>query len=278
MLPQPASLIQIGTAAWNIPALFAESFPVSGSHLERYAQRLSAVEINSSFYRDHRPETYAKWAAAVPADFRFAVKLSRYFTQHTRLTDAGPRLTEVLAGIAELGKKWGVLLVQLPPSLVFEGETARRFFSALRARYAGPLALEPRHRSWASEAGLALLREFALAKVVADPEPCPLPDPQRLGSEAFLYCRLHGSPEIYRSRYSDELVHQAGDLLLRAAGLGKLAWCIFDNTTFGYATENALALRARLRPDLAPSSSALDPRANRIDALGVSVAPGVRID
>ena len=41
-------------------------------HLERYARRLSAAEINSSFYRPHQRKTYERWAASVPDDFRFA--------------------------------------------------------------------------------------------------------------------------------------------------------------------------------------------------------------
>jgi uncharacterized protein YecE (DUF72 family) len=61
--------VRIGTAGWSIPKRHADVFPAAGSHLERYAARLAAVEINSSFYRPHRPATYARWAAAVPDGF-----------------------------------------------------------------------------------------------------------------------------------------------------------------------------------------------------------------
>ena len=57
----------IGTAGWSIPAQHAGAFPGEGSHHERYSRRFSAVEINSSFYRPHRPSTYQRWAATVPA-------------------------------------------------------------------------------------------------------------------------------------------------------------------------------------------------------------------
>jgi uncharacterized protein YecE (DUF72 family) len=77
----------IGTAGWSIPAIHAHAFPGSGTHLERYGAVLNAVEINSSFYRPHRQKTYARWAASVPEDFRFSVKLPRTITHHQRLID-----------------------------------------------------------------------------------------------------------------------------------------------------------------------------------------------
>ena len=71
----------IGTAGWSIPAQHATAFPSSGSHLDRYSHRFLAVEINSSFYRPHRPGTYQRWAATVPAAFRFAVKMPKIITR-----------------------------------------------------------------------------------------------------------------------------------------------------------------------------------------------------
>lgn len=235
--------IYIGTAGWSIPAHARSKFPPLGPLLKRYSQVFNAVEINSAFYRDHLPETYAKWASMVPEDFRFSVKLSRYFTQMTRLHDTGRRLAEVLHGIAQLGSKWGVLLVQLPPSLSFESATARKFFSALRKHYKGPLALEPRHMSWTTPAGLQLLSHYHIGKVLADPEPCPLPEGRSMtGVDNLLYCRLHGSPEIYKSNYEPEAIEGVSELLQTAARRSIPAWCIFDNTTYGYATDNALHL------------------------------------
>jgi uncharacterized protein YecE (DUF72 family) len=58
--------VMVGTAGWSIPPQHADRFRGEGSHLERYSQRFPAVEINSSFYRPHRPSTYARWAASVP--------------------------------------------------------------------------------------------------------------------------------------------------------------------------------------------------------------------
>ena len=58
--------VRIGTAGWAIPGVHREAFPPDGTQLVRYAARLSAAEINSSFHRHHSIATYARWAASVP--------------------------------------------------------------------------------------------------------------------------------------------------------------------------------------------------------------------
>ena len=232
----------IGTASWNLPKVYAENFPEDGTHLMRYSQNLNAVEINSSFYRDHKPATYKKWAESVPKDFRFSVKLSRLFTHTQALKVSSAELHAVLNGILELGNKLGVLLVQLPPSLGFDSKIAEDFFDKLRVVYGGPVAFEPRHKTWLTPPALELMRRFSLSKVVADPDPCPLPLEKNPLSQ-ILYYRLHGSPEIYKSNYEmpelQKLQTQMQSLQEKTGAL----WCIFDNTTFGYATLNALQLK-----------------------------------
>ena len=95
-----------------------------GSHLERYGAILNAVEINSSFYRPHRTATYERWAASVPEDFRFAVKVPKAITHERRLKDVGDLLDRFLSEVSGLGPKLGPLLVQLPPSLSFQAGIA----------------------------------------------------------------------------------------------------------------------------------------------------------
>src|SRR3712207_7960 len=124
--------IRIGTAGWSIPKEHAAPFPALGSHLERYAAVFNAVEINSSFYRPHRPATYERWAASVPQHFRFAVKVPKAVTHERRLKGAGDLLERFLAEVAGLGPKLGPLLVQLPPSLAYETGTSDLFLRELR--------------------------------------------------------------------------------------------------------------------------------------------------
>ena len=136
-MPEPGPGARIGTAGWGIPRRHAHAFPGAGGHLERYARVLPAVEINSSFYRPHRPATYARWAASVPPGFRFAAKVPRAVTHERRLVDAAEPLARFLGEVAALGPALGPLLVQLPPSLRYDGAVAERFLGLLRGRFAG---------------------------------------------------------------------------------------------------------------------------------------------
>jgi uncharacterized protein YecE (DUF72 family) len=137
----------IGTAGWSIRSEHAAAFGAGGSHLQRYATRFNAVEINSSFYRPHRPATYTRWAASVPDGFRFAVKMPRTITHEKRLLDSDEELKRFAGEVSALGEKLGPVLIQLPPSLAFAPQTARDFFGEVRAALPGQLALEPRHMS-----------------------------------------------------------------------------------------------------------------------------------
>lgn len=256
----PAPEILIGTAGWSLPTHLKKDFPEEGTHLERYAQIFNCVEINSSFYRDHKPETYARWAQSVPPSFRFSVKLSRYFTQETGLEEAGERLGETLAGPACLGPKWGCLLVQLPPSLQFRPVVAARFIDELREHFEGLIVWEPRHPSWVSAEALTLLRQNQIHKVWADPEPCPLPTTASTQQRSN-YFRLHGSPQIYKSRYTETDLAKIMNMVEESHLIHPQTWCIFDNTTYGFATENAQELMHRMQvistqaPSRNPSSN-----------------------
>lgn len=238
--------IYIGTAGWSIPAHLKDQFSPVGSHLERYAEVFNAVEINSSFYKDHKRETYAKWASAVPSKFRFSVKLSRTFIQEARLRETGQQFEQTLHDISGLEEKWGLLLIQSPPSLEFEFEVARKFLRTLRKHYQGDVAWEPRHLSWTTKQALELFLEFKINKVLADPEPCPTPKLLRPPLEQTRYLRLHGRPQIYKSSYTEPTIERIAESSLNPLYLTKDVWCIFDNTTFGHATENALLLKNKI--------------------------------
>lgn len=228
--------LRIGTAAWALPRTVRDSFPAGNSNLERYAGRLNCTEINSSFYRPHRRATYERWADSVPADFRFSVKLPKAITHESRLTDCEPLLAQFADEIAGLGEKRGPTLVQLPPKLAYDETLASTFFTTFITIVSGPIALEPRHSSWFEPAADALLTVLKIARVAADPAPAPGVDWPG-GWRGLTYLRLHGSPQIYRSPYDDAALAMWLD---RA---GEDGWVIFDNTTSGAATANALRLR-----------------------------------
>src|SRR6201994_2902744 len=143
-----STALRIGTAGWTVPSRYAAEISPGGSHLERYARRLNAVEINSSFYRPHQCKTYARWAQSTPSGFGFAVKMPKAITHEQRLRDCAALLDRFATEVSGLGDKLGVLLVQLPPKLAFDKRVADRFFRDLHQRFAVPVACEPRHASW----------------------------------------------------------------------------------------------------------------------------------
>ena len=237
---------RVGCAGWSIPKEHAGRFPAEGSHLVRYSRRLSAVEINSSFYGPHRESTYARWAADTPGGFAFSLKIPREITHDRRLSEPEVPLDRFLAETAALGSKRGPLLVQLPPSLGFDAGTVAGFFAIVRQKYDGLLACEPRHPSWFTKQADRLLLDHEVARVAADP--AVTPQAARPGGwPGLIYYRLHGSPKIYYSDYPAETLDRLAETLNVSDKVP--TWCIFDNTARGAATANALDLRERLRDD-----------------------------
>lgn len=235
--------IRIGTAAWSIPKEHAAPFPITGSHLERYSAILNAVEINSSFYRPHRTATYERWAASAPEDFRFAVKVPKTITHVGRLKDVGDLLDRFLSEVSSLGPKLGPLLLQLPPSLTFQLGVSDHFLSELRSRVKSRIVCEPRHASWFTPEVEALLTELRIARVAADPAPVAGAN-EPGGWRGLSYYRLHGSPRIYYSAYSQEYLTAIAEVLVRDAVADIETWCIFDNTAAFAATEDALTTKS----------------------------------
>jgi uncharacterized protein YecE (DUF72 family) len=234
-------VVMTGTAGSSIPSLFAASFDNVGTHLERYARRFKAVEINSTFYRKHKPQTYAKWASMVPADFRFSVKVPKNITHVRKLQDAGGELDDFLTEVTALAEKLGPLLIQLPPSLEFRETVVRGFFDMLRERYAGEVVCEPRHPLWFTPDAEGLLNEFKVARVAADPARV-IEAASPGGWSKLVYYRLHGSPRMYYSSYEKQFIDSLISNINRAVGRRMTVWCIFDNTAAGAATGNALVV------------------------------------
>ena len=234
-------ICRIGCAGWAIPREVATAFPEEGSHLERYARVFGGVEINSSFYRPHRAQTYARWAASVPDDFRFSVKLPRAISHDAALRDIAAPLAQFASEVSALGGKLGCVLLQLPPKFAFEAGVAAEFFDRSADTFGCMIACEARHPSWFAPEATALLTAHAITRVIADPakgqpgahEP----------TTADIYVRLHGSPRIYYSSYSDDYLEELHKDMAIHTAAGRDVWCIFDNTASGASVPNALALR-----------------------------------
>jgi uncharacterized protein YecE (DUF72 family) len=237
--------IRIGTAGWTIPRVLAGDFPAEGTSLERYAARFGCAEINSSFHRSHRADTWARWASSVPDGFRFAAKLSKEITHKAKLAGCDDAIGAAVAEMRQLGEALAVVLVQLPPSLAFDEALASAFFIALRSTWSGDVACEPRHPSWLAPEAEALLCEARVARVAADPARAPgFEEPG--GWNGLAYYRLHGSPVMYRSAYGEERLRAYATALEKHRREGRECWCIFDNTASSAAMADALTLERLL--------------------------------
>lgn len=247
---QPCSMtatgeLRIGSAGWSLSSRQAPLFPAEGTHLQRYSGCFSAVEINSSFYRPHQAKTYANWAEQVPEDFRFAVKFPRSVTHDARLHEPNAEIDAFASQVAGLGDRLGPVLVQLPPSLVFDADVARVFFDALRTRLDATVVCEPRHPTWFTADVDAFWQATGVSRVAADP--ARVPEAAIAGGAGPMrYWRLHGSPRVYYDAYGEAGLEPWASQIQASLDAGLECWVILDNTTLGHATLDALRLSAML--------------------------------
>lgn len=238
--------VRIGISGWTYSpwrGVFYPAWLPQHRELAYAASRFPAIEINGTFYGLQHPDSYARWHDDTPDDFVFAVKGSRYITHMRRLRDVETPLANFFAsGLLRLGSKLGPILWQLPPTQSFDAERLEAFLTLLphdstsaawrasrhdqrltgRARvdaaHDGPVrhAIEIRHESFRTPAFIDMLRRHDVALVCADTVAWPLL--MDLTSD-FVYCRLHGSEELYVSGYDDEaLAVWAGRVRAWAAG------------------------------------------------------------
>ena len=234
---------RIGTAGWSIPRGVADRFPASGSVLERYARVFDSVEVNSTFYRPHRAATLERWVSAVPANFRFSVKVPRTISHEAGLADCDQLVRSFLDQIGAFGEALGPILLQLPPSLAFNSRTAGRVCEQLAGDGQRLLCCEPRHSSWFTPEVDSWLAERGIARVAADPVRHPEAG-EPGGWRGFAYWRLHGSPRIYFSSYPAEALAALAARLSREPA--REVWCVFDNTASSAAAANALTVKAMI--------------------------------
>jgi uncharacterized protein YecE (DUF72 family) len=230
----------IGTSGWHYDhwryLFYPDKLP-KAKWLDFYARHFTTVELNNSFYRLPSEEAFAAWRDSSPANFTFAVKVSRFITHIKRLKDVEEPVANFLERAEILKEKLGPLLYQLPPSMHRDDKRLESFLSLL------PLGLEHvlefRHRSWLDQGVFEILRRHGVGLCVFDMPglSCPL-----TATADFVYLRFHGSTGLYYSSYSDdELVGWAKRLGGLAPGM-RAAYIYFNNDAEGFAVENAITL------------------------------------
>jgi uncharacterized protein YecE (DUF72 family) len=283
--------IRIGISGWRYKpwrgSFYPEGLPQK-KELEFASRKLNTIELNGSFYSLQRPTSFSAWYDSTPEDFQFSIKGSRFITHLRRLREIEAPLANFFAqGILRLGEKLGPFLWQFPPSFQFNSELMESFFAQLprgqeeaaelgrrhEARMAGRTwldvrkdrqlrhAVEIRNESFVSEDFVALLRKYGIGLVKADTVKWPL---LMDVTSDLVYCRLHGSEELYASGYSDEALEMwANRVALWSRGReveeGKKAsskkgsirstrdvFVYFDNDLKVRAPFDALSLRERV--------------------------------
>jgi uncharacterized protein YecE (DUF72 family) len=228
-------MLRTGIAGWSLPIKPTDP----GSHLHHYSRSLRCVEVNSSFYRPHRPSTWARWATETPPDFRFSIKAPKTITHEAKLRHTETLLSDFLEQIQPIIPKAGPILFQLPPSFALDSVVVEDFLGLLRTVYEKEVVVEPRHATWFTPPVDSLLKKYLIARVAADPPKGAVEAGQPGGSMSLAYYRLHGAPRTYYSNYDDPF------LVNLAATIKTLnnAWVIFDNTALSHAYPNALRLQ-----------------------------------
>ncbi|HEX7565316.1 MAG TPA: DUF72 domain-containing protein, partial [Bradyrhizobium sp.] len=237
--------IRVGLAGWSNPPAKQAGRHSDQTHLSYYAAHFSCVEINSSFYRPHLNATYARWRDETPAPFRFSVKMPRSITHESHLKKCAADVVRFYGEIAYLQPKLAAVLIQLPPSLEFNGRTVRAFFQTVPRLRGTKVVCEPRHESWFTVTAQNILRELGVSRVAADPARFPGAESPG-GARRFAYFRWHGAPRLYYSKYSQERLAAFAAAATKSKAVE--TWCVFDNTARHAAWDDALQFMAALRP------------------------------
>jgi uncharacterized protein YecE (DUF72 family) len=172
--------IRVGIGGWDYEPWRETFYPADVTlkrQLEYASRQVTAIEINGTYYRTQKPETYAKWRDDTPDGFMFSVKALRYTTNRRVLAEAGESVGKFLgSGIAELGAKLGPIVWQLAPTKRFDAGDLEAFFKLLPAKQDGVAlrhVLDARHESFMDEAYLKLARQYKVATVFTDSDDYP---------------------------------------------------------------------------------------------------------
>ncbi|QTX03909.1 DUF72 domain-containing protein [Agromyces archimandritae] len=274
MAAERSGVARVGVSGWVYPGWRGDFYPKGlkqADELAYISERLTSIEINGSFYRTQRPESWVKWRDTVPGDFVFSVKGPRYLTHVRRLEEPeGPVANFFASGVLTLGDELGAVLWQLPPSFDFEPVVLERFLAALphtrdaastaaaghdewmQGRTAfdidadGPLrhAVEVRHPSFETEEWTELLARHDVAAVAADTAG-KWPKIDAVTAD-FVYARLHGDQKLYASGYDEAGLDRWEAWARDHLEAGRDAYVYFDNDAKVRAPFDAMALIERL--------------------------------
>jgi uncharacterized protein YecE (DUF72 family) len=205
-------MIRVGIGGWNYPPWRGTFYPkglAQSKELEFASRALTSIEINATYHRLQKRDSFRKWADTAPDKFQFAVKAWQFATAKKNLAEGAPLIDKFLgSGFTALGAKLGPILWQFAPTRKFEAENFEAFLSLLPGELDGvPLrhALEVRHESFVAPEFVALARKHSVAIVLADSAKYPLIADV---TADFTYMRLQRTEERVATGYTSRALKQ----------------------------------------------------------------------
>ena len=233
--------IRIGCSGWNYRH-WRERFYPKGLPQRRwfdfYAEQFDTVEINNSFYRLPKAETFETWRAQAPPGFCYAVKANRFLTQAKKLKDCAEPLARMMTPFRALGDRLGPILYQLPPRFRINLGRLEDFLELAPKDVTN--VFEFRDSSWYVEETFALLDRHGASFCVHDMGGSAT---ERRATGRAAYVRLHGGAGKYWGRYTDEALLSWTDWLVGQAKAGRAVWCYLNNDIDAHAIHDAQTLK-----------------------------------
>jgi len=203
-----------------------------------YIKFFDTVELNNTFYHIPRESSVEKWHKTSPLDFIFSIKANKSITHIKRLKNTENSLKLFEGRIAQLQKKIGVILFQLPPSFKKDLTVLKDFLAILdpKRKY----TFEFRHKSWFTDETYSLLKAKNIALCISDTPRYPY---EEIITANYTYVRLHGHKVLYASNYSHKALQKYAEKIRKWNEKGIVTYVYFDNDYYGYAVKNALYLK-----------------------------------
>ncbi len=234
--------IRIGTCGWNYSHWRDRFYPRKlrqSEWLQFYAGAFDTVEINATFYRLPKPEYVDGWRWAVPDDFLFSIKGSRYLTHVKRLGDSGEPVDRFFDLMGRLGQKAGPVLWQLPPNFQRDNDRLATFAGDLPGGWRH--TFEFRHPSWFNAEVYEILERAGAGLCISDHPQTPA---DTVLTSGWTYIRFHNGTA--GGSYSRRQLEKWAQRIHKFREAGADIYAYFNNDWMGYAIENARQLKKML--------------------------------
>ena len=236
----------VGTSGWTYDHWKGRFYPTGLARsrwFDYYVSLFPTVEINATFYRHFKDQTYLNWYDRVPAGFKFVLKAPKIITHQKNLVDAEEDIRQFWNSASLLGDKLGLVLLQIAPDMPYDPSRLRRAIQAFGNPH--QVAVEFRREDWYNDEIRGLLLE--MGAVFCDAESPRFHFTGWVTSSSG-YMRLHGRQQWYSYNYSDEELRETASKARQMAANGaKRVYIFFNNDDEGFAPANALSLTKLLK-------------------------------